>query len=72
MSSAGLHICSTETRPGDIGLEAGARRVCECGRNFVWREGYTRGAVQTAWWPAPPLPRQRRAVRNLLFGPRKG
>ncbi|CAA9404817.1 MAG: hypothetical protein AVDCRST_MAG32-3202 [uncultured Nocardioides sp.] len=71
MSTTGLHICSTETRPEDAALEIGARRVCDCGRNFVWREGHTRGSVQTAWWPAPAVPRQRR-VRDLLFGPRKG
>lgn len=71
MSTTELHICSTEIRPEDAGLEIGARRVCDCGRNFVWREGFTRGAVQSAWWPAPPVPRQHR-VRDLLFGPRKG
>ena len=71
MSNTGLHICSTETRPEDVGLPIGARRVCECGRNFVWREGYTRGRVEAAWWPAPAVPRQRR-VRDLLFRQRQG
>jgi hypothetical protein len=74
-TTAGLHICKqTPDAPSDEGdYELGTRWVCECGGNFVFREGLNRrGYPDNAWWPAPALPRQRRHVRDMLFGPRRG
>ena len=75
MSVTGLHIClEMPEAPGrDAEYPIGARWVCECGTNFVYREGFNRGGQLTAaWWEAPAVPRPRRAVRDLLFGPRRG
>jgi hypothetical protein len=72
MSVTGLHICmETAAAPGDQGHEVGARWVCECGANFVYREGFNRGGyLELDWWSAPAVPQQRRGVRGVLFGPR--
>ena len=75
MGSTVIHIClETEGAPTSDGEhEIGERWVCSCGDNFVYREGFTRGAHLTlAWWPAPAIPQPRKARRGLLFGPRKG
>jgi hypothetical protein len=73
-----VHVClKTEGAPGDSGHELGERWVCECGDNFVYREGFNRAGYQSVeWWPAPAIPQPRnaktKARRGLLFGPRKG
>jgi hypothetical protein len=75
MSVSSVHICKQAPgAPSDEGdFELGSRWVCECGSNFVYREGFNRGGyLEAAWWPAPPVPRQRGAVRSLLFGARQG
>ncbi len=75
MSMPGIHIClESESAPGEDGAhEPGARWVCSCGSNFVWREGFSHsGHLTVGWWPAPAIPRQRRPVRDLIFGARKG
>ena len=75
MGSTLLHIClETDGAPrADADTEVGARWVCECGLNYVFHEGFTpSGRAATTWYPAPPLPRPRRSVGSLLFGPRKG
>lgn len=75
MSMTGLHICmETAGAPSDRQVaEIGTRWVCECGTNYVYREGFNRGGyLEASWWPAPALPRQRRHVRDLLFGQRQG
>ena len=75
MSMSGIHICleSAEAPREDDSHESGTRWVCSCGSNFVWREGFNHsGHLTVGWWPAPAIPRQRRAVRDLLFGARQG
>ena len=75
MTMTGLHICmQTGNAPSEEdATELGARWVCECGSNFVYREGFNRGGhLEASWWPAPALPQPRRGVRGLLFGPRQG
>jgi hypothetical protein len=72
-----IHVClETDGAPAEAPEhEIGERWVCSCGDNFVYREGFNRAGYQSVgWWPAPALaiPRPRRAVRGLLFGPRKG
>lgn len=77
MDSMLIHVClQTVGAPTDEGHEVGARWVCACGDNFVYREGFNRAGYPTlAWWPAPAIPQPRKtrpARRGLLFGPRKG
>ncbi|UFN46489.1 hypothetical protein [Nocardioides okcheonensis] len=75
MGSTLLHIClETDAAPrADGTYETGERWVCECGLNYVFHEGFNpNGRKVDAWFPAPPLPRPRRSVSSLLFGPRKG
>ncbi len=75
MASTMIHIClETNQAPDqDAQHSLGERWVCDCGGNFVYHEGFNRGGGYTnAWFPAPALPRQRRSISSLLFGPRKG
>ncbi|RYB94740.1 hypothetical protein EUA93_10515 [Nocardioides oleivorans] len=77
MGSTMLHIClETEGAPAADGEhEVGERWICECGGNFVYREGFNaaRPSFSTmGWWPAPAIPRPRSAIGNLILGPRKG
>lgn len=77
MDSTIIHVClKTAGAPtADSEHELGERWVCECGDNFVYREGFNRAGYQSVeWWPAPAIPQPRNAKprRGLLFGPRKG
>ncbi len=79
MDSTIVHVClKTPGAPAaDSDHEVGERWVCECGDNFVYREGFNRAGYQSVeWWPAPAIPQPRNARakgrRGLLFGPRKG
>ena len=75
MGSMMLHICmETDGAPSaDSPHAAGDRWICECGGNFVYREGFNRaGYTSLEWWPAPAIPQPRKARRGLLFGPRQG
>ncbi len=74
MDATLLHVCmQTEGAPSSTGRQVGERWACECGENFVYREGYNRaGRRSLEWWSVPAIPRPRGFVRGLLFGPRKG
>jgi hypothetical protein len=79
MDSTIIHVClKTAGAPTDDSEhELGERWVCECGSNYVYREGFNRaGYPSVEWWPAPAVPQPRNAKdkpkRGLLFGPRKG
>ena len=70
-----VHVCRDQIGAPDSHAEPeeGARRVCSCGSNFVYRAGFsTGGHLVMDWWEAPPLPRPRRSLRNLLVRPRQG
>ena len=77
MENTIVHVClNTDGAPAaDSEHELGERWVCECGSNYVFREGFSRAGYQSVeWWAAPAVPQPRNAKprRGLLFGPRKG
>lgn len=77
MKVTGFHVC-TEAAPAPTAqgaIELGTRWVCECGANFVFREGFSpAGHLRADWWPAPALIEQRkpRSLRQMLVRPRQG
>ena len=49
MDSTMIHVClETEGAPSSEGHEVGERWVCQCGDNFVYREGFTRAGHPAA------------------------
>ena len=79
MQSNQVHVCLEQAdAPAQDGeFAAGARYVCACGSQFVYREGFNRAGYKAMdWWQAPPIeiPVQRQArksLRDRLIGPRK-
>jgi hypothetical protein len=77
MKVTGFHVCteSANAPSADADVPVGTRWVCECGANFVYREGFNpAGHLRMDWWPAPALVEQRkpRGLRGLLVRPRQG
>ena len=78
MKSTTFHVClELPEAPGtDTEVSDGTRWVCECGANYVFREGFNAsGYPMMAWWPAPAVPkarRERQSFLSLLIRPRQG
>ncbi len=78
MKTIGFHVCTElpEAPGNDADVPEGTRWVCECGANYVFREGFNAaGHNVLTWWPAPALPkprRERQSLRTLLVRPRQG
>lgn len=78
MKTTQFHVCTElpDAPSADVAVPEGTRWVCECGANFVYREGFNAaGHLHSAWWPAPALPtprRERQSLKSLLIRPRQG
>ncbi len=79
MQTNRVHVClelPNAPTPG-VEYEIDARWVCDCGDNYVFREGFNRaGFKELNWYQAAPIvvPEQRKAHRSLRdrLSPRKG
>lgn len=70
MQSNQVHVClETPEAPTHGAVFAdGTRWVCQCGANYVYRQGFNRaGFAEMDWWPAPAVavPQQRKGHRSL-------
>lgn len=80
MDSTMIHICleTAEAPDPHAEPEEGARWICACGDNFVYRGGFNRGGgYSLEWFPAPAIaqvqvPRQRASFGARIFSQRKG